>query len=139
MTKWYAVQANREDTDWGYGSYDIEEAKAMLKSYPEGLIAVIEEGDDPICIEEIPYSDIYEEEEDMKQIEDMTDTELMQWIDDQVEFDADSMTELVSRADRYDPDAGILDRWNGEADDNCDIQCFYDEACAIIRMYHKGD
>lgn len=70
MKKWYAVQANREDNDWGYGSYDIEEAKAMLKSYPEGLIAVIEEGDDPICIEEIPYSDIYDdEEEDMKNFE----------------------------------------------------------------------
>lgn len=63
MTKWYAVLADREDTDWGTGSYDLEEAKEMLKDYPEGLIAVIEEGNDPICVEEILYSDIYGMEE----------------------------------------------------------------------------
>ena len=60
MAKWYAVEMNREDNDWGYGSYDLEEAKEMLKNFPNGLIAVIEEGDDPICVEEIPYSDVYD-------------------------------------------------------------------------------
>lgn len=50
---WYAVMQDNEDTDWGTGSYDLAEAKEMLKSYPDGYIAVIEEGDDPICVEEI--------------------------------------------------------------------------------------
>lgn len=59
MAKWYAVEMNRDDNDWGTGSYDLEEAKEMLKKYPEGLIAVIEEGNDPICVEEITYADVY--------------------------------------------------------------------------------
>lgn len=50
---WYAVMQDNEDTDWGTGSYDLAEAKEMLKAYPDGYIAVIEEGDDPICVEEI--------------------------------------------------------------------------------------
>ena len=59
MGKWYAVEKDREDNDWGYGSYDLEEAKEMLKNFPNGLIAVIEEGDDPICVEEITYNDVF--------------------------------------------------------------------------------
>lgn len=50
---WYAVMQDNEDNDWGYGSYDLDEAMEMVKKYPEGYIAVIEEGNDPICIEEI--------------------------------------------------------------------------------------
>lgn len=61
--KWYAVEMNRDDNDWGTGSYDFEEAKEMLKAYPEGLIAVIEEGDDPVCIEEITYADLFGKKE----------------------------------------------------------------------------
>lgn len=60
MAKWFAVERDREDNDWGYGSHDFEKAKEMLKAYPDGLIAVIEEGDDPICVEEIPYSEVFE-------------------------------------------------------------------------------
>ena len=61
MARWYAVQENREDIDWGYGSYDFEEAKEMLRNYPDGLIAVIviEEGVDPVCVEEIKYKDLF--------------------------------------------------------------------------------
>ena len=59
MARWYAVQENREDVDWGYGSFDFEEAKEMLRSYPDGLIAVIEEGVDPVCVEEIKYKDLF--------------------------------------------------------------------------------
>ena len=57
MTKlWYAVQKDRED-DWGKGSYALEEAKEMAREqkedYPDTLIAVIAENDDPLCIDEI--------------------------------------------------------------------------------------
>lgn len=50
---WYAVMRYRDDDDWGTGSYDLDEAKEMCRKYPEGYIAVIKEGVDPICVEEI--------------------------------------------------------------------------------------
>lgn len=50
---WYAVMMDDEDTDWGTGSYDLAEAQEMVKKYPEGYIAVIDEGGDPICVDEI--------------------------------------------------------------------------------------
>ena len=50
---WYAVMMSNDDTDWGTGSYSLDEAKEMVKNYPDGYIAVIDEGSDPICIEEI--------------------------------------------------------------------------------------
>ena len=58
--KWYAVQESRED-DWGTGSYDYEEAVQMLKEQGYGLIAVIDEGNDPseaLCVEEIEYEEV---------------------------------------------------------------------------------
>ena len=55
--KFYAVMADREDTDWGTGSYSLDKAIEMGKEkkdvYPDGYIAVIEMGSDPICVEEI--------------------------------------------------------------------------------------
>ena len=56
--KWYAVMKDRDDNDWGYGSADRDEAERMVVNMAEignrdGYIAVIEEGDDPICVEEI--------------------------------------------------------------------------------------
>ena len=54
---WYAVQTDCED-DWGYGSYDYEEAVDMLMSNENyNLIAVIENG---VCIEEIYKQDLIE-------------------------------------------------------------------------------
>lgn len=60
---WYAVLSDRDDNDWGTGSFVLSEAIAMLKrDYPvDGLIAVIdgdydEDGNattDPVCVEEI--------------------------------------------------------------------------------------
>lgn len=51
---WYAVMADDEDLDWGTGSYNLAEAEEMVKDYPNGYIAVIDEGnDDPVCVEEI--------------------------------------------------------------------------------------
>lgn len=54
FAQWYAVLADGEDDDWGTGSYSEEEAKRMAEEIgPEAYIAVIEEGNDPVCVEEI--------------------------------------------------------------------------------------
>jgi len=50
MAKWYAVMRDNDDADWGYGSYDFEEAKQMLDDIEGEYIAVIE---DDVCVEEI--------------------------------------------------------------------------------------
>lgn len=52
---WYAVMMDADDNDWGHGSFDLEEAKRMVKPYLSkgGYIAVIDDGDDPVCIDEI--------------------------------------------------------------------------------------
>ena len=57
---WYAVMRDREDGDWGYGSYDIDEAKQMLteEESPEAYIAVIAEGENPVCVDEILREEI---------------------------------------------------------------------------------
>lgn len=51
---WYAVMRDRDDNDWGYGSFDLEEAKAMARNLGgDAYIVVIDDGDDPIAIDEI--------------------------------------------------------------------------------------
>ena len=55
---WYAVLTDNEDNDWGTGSYDLTEAEEMVARYKamgyvDAYIAVIDEGGDPICVEEI--------------------------------------------------------------------------------------
>lgn len=67
MKYWYAVMMDREDNDWGTGSFDLDEAKAMvLRDYPnDGFIAVIDGGydedgnatTDPLCVDEIEQED----------------------------------------------------------------------------------
>lgn len=58
MATWYAAMRDREDNDWGYGSHNRHEAEKMARNMgPEAYIAVIEDGDDPICIEEISQED----------------------------------------------------------------------------------
>lgn len=52
-TYWYAVMQDSDDDDWGTGSYDLDEAKAMVAKYPDGYIAVIDVDGDPICVDEI--------------------------------------------------------------------------------------
>lgn len=32
MKYWYAVMKNRKDNDWRHGSFNLEEAKAMLQN-----------------------------------------------------------------------------------------------------------
>lgn len=49
---WYAVQADSSD-DWGAGSFDREKAVAMAEKWNYKLIAVVEMGADPVCIDEI--------------------------------------------------------------------------------------
>lgn len=56
MTKWYAVQRDREDA-WDNGSYNKAEAVWMLKEQGSGLIAVIDD-DTKVCIEEIEYDEV---------------------------------------------------------------------------------
>ena len=53
--RWYAVMNGADDTDWGFGSYDIKKAKKMLANYPGGYIAVIDNnpGHDAYCDNEI--------------------------------------------------------------------------------------
>lgn len=50
---WYAVQKDENDSDWGTGSYNYDEAVTMAKQEGCSIIAVIEEGNDPICVEVI--------------------------------------------------------------------------------------
>ena len=58
MRLWYAVMEDRNDTDWGYGSYDRHEAEKMaLEMGPEAYIAVINNEGDPVCVEEISQED----------------------------------------------------------------------------------
>ena len=54
MKIWYAV-IDREDDDWGTGSFDLEEAKRMCleTGNDEAYIAVIDDCENPVCIEEI--------------------------------------------------------------------------------------
>ena len=49
---WYAFQTDADDIDWGTGSFDEAEAHRWLAANPTGRIAVIEEGPDPVCIDE---------------------------------------------------------------------------------------
>lgn len=55
--KWYAVQEDCTSA-WDYGSYDYYEAVDMLISQGHGLIAVIEETENPVCVDEIKFEDI---------------------------------------------------------------------------------
>ena len=55
---WYAVMRDRDDNDWGTGSRDYDEAVRMAQAlrddgYSDAYIAVIDDGDDPVCTDEI--------------------------------------------------------------------------------------
>ena len=51
--KWYAVLMDEEDHDWGTGSCDYDEAVKMAEEMGAKIIAVIDDGKDPVCVEEI--------------------------------------------------------------------------------------
>ena len=57
---WYAVMMDKEDSDWGTGSFDLNEAMNMVREYrangySDAYIAVIDENDGygAVCIDEI--------------------------------------------------------------------------------------
>lgn len=62
---WYAVMTDPDDTDWGTGSRDLDEAKAMVRRnldiYPDGYIAVIVNG---VCTEIYDTDDCIDDEDD---------------------------------------------------------------------------
>lgn len=56
---WYAAMTGNGDSDWGTGSYDINETIAKVREWrKDGLedayVAVIDiSGNEPMCVEEI--------------------------------------------------------------------------------------
>lgn len=54
LDKWYAVMMDKEDNDWGTGSFDYNEAVKMAQEMGAELIAVIS-GD--YCVDEISAED----------------------------------------------------------------------------------
>ena len=55
---WYAVLMDESDNDWGTGSYNLKEAKRIAMGYGnKAYIAVIKEGVDPVCVDEIRQED----------------------------------------------------------------------------------
>ena len=62
MAKWYAVQHDTTDA-WDNGSHSLEGAIAIANEENADIIAVIEEGDDPICIEELHRGEDFDYEE----------------------------------------------------------------------------
>ena len=67
---WYAVERDADDTDWGYGSGSYDEAVRMLREmaadHPDARIAVIDDGDDPVCTDVITLDDINDDKEEQK-------------------------------------------------------------------------
>ena len=62
---WYAVMQNMEDSDWGFGSRDLVVAKAMAQNYNSdgcAYIVVVDDGADPVAVDEIHDIDITDEE-----------------------------------------------------------------------------
>ena len=61
---WYAILYDSDDTDYGYGSYNFEDAKSKLGSFIEGgydeaHIAVIDmSGHEATCIDTLTLDDI---------------------------------------------------------------------------------
>ena len=55
---WYAVMMDKDDNDWGTGSFDLTAAKQRARQmrdngYPDAYIVVIDDGDDPVAIDVI--------------------------------------------------------------------------------------
>lgn len=56
---WYAVLRDREDNDYGYGSFDLDEAERMCRDMEsdEAYIAVVDADDGDFCLDEIRQED----------------------------------------------------------------------------------
>lgn len=61
---WYAVQRDEED-EWGNGSEDYDTAVEMLRAQGHGLIAVIDDCENPVCLAVIYYADLFDDEVEM--------------------------------------------------------------------------
>lgn len=59
---WYAVQRDEED-EWGNGSEDYDTAVEMLHAQGYGLIAVIDDCKNPVCLSVIYYADLFDGKE----------------------------------------------------------------------------
>ena len=56
---WYAVMCDNDDNDWGTGSNNYDTALEMVQQYlPEGYIAIIDDGADPVCVREVRGNDL---------------------------------------------------------------------------------
>lgn len=114
---WYAVLMDKDDNDWGYGSFNEEEAYKMVKPFIKdgGYIAVIDDSNDPICIKEIhefeneklitySYGDYY-----------TTGFEYVEYNDGTVEFSDNNTTcELMQKIEnpaniKFDEQKGWID------------------------------
>lgn len=63
MALWYAVMQDAEDNDWGYGNENLAVAKAMAQNIGgDAYIVVVDDGDDPVAVDEIHDIDITDEE-----------------------------------------------------------------------------
>lgn len=54
---WYAVQRTADD-DWGWGSFDWDEAVEMLEAQGQGMIATIND-ENKVCEDVTYYEDIF--------------------------------------------------------------------------------
>lgn len=66
---WYAVQRNSADA-WDNGSEDYDTAVEMLRAQGHGLIAIIDD-DAKVCLGEILYSDLFDDEETLYILRDL--------------------------------------------------------------------
>ena len=57
MKEWFAVQKGIGDNDCSRGSFDLEEAKNLVRQYPDGHIAVID-SEYGLCIDVLWLSDL---------------------------------------------------------------------------------
>lgn len=114
--EWYAAMRDNDDTDWGYGSYDFEEAKQMLDDIEGEYIAVIE---DDVCVEEIRD---FKEDKTMKNTEAI---ELAERIRNADEWNLNDCAELCEMA-------GLEDEW--EAANGDDFEQVIYKAAEILNV-----
>ena len=96
MKKWYAVLRDADDNDWGTGSYDFETAKKMLldAGYDDGRIAVIEMGNDPVCVEVFTMDEIKDRAEELLAGE-LYEMVALGWTDEEARENEDAFFERI--------------------------------------------
>jgi hypothetical protein len=108
MALWYAVMENMEDSDWGFGSRDLVVAKAMAQNYNSdggAYIVVIDDGADPVAVDEIHDIDITDEEireTAEKLLDGDYDTEDRDIIQSEFYFSDDDMDRIIRMMDEIE-------------------------------------